>query len=95
MISRIVVSESAVVGTRRKKCSIWVALVACLFGAAMAFIGMDGFNTVHTKLRPGDRRADFNVIQQVETEHLAPIPPISSLVDRVIRGDREPAVSPP
>lgn len=60
MISRFVVSESPVVGARRNRRSIWAALAACLFGAATAFIGMDGFTTVHTKARPGDRGADAN-----------------------------------
>jgi hypothetical protein len=56
---------------------------------------MDGFTTVHTKARPGDRGADANITQQVELQHPAPLSRGSSLVDRVIRGDREPAGSPP
>ena len=57
MISRFVVSESPVVGARRNRRSIWAALAACLFGAATAFIGMDGFTMVHTKARPGEHGA--------------------------------------
>jgi len=95
MISRFVVSELPVVGARRNRRSIWAALAGCLFGAATAFIGMDGFTTVHTKARPGNRGADVNITQQVEPQHAAPLSRGSSLVDRVIRGNGEPAGSPP
>jgi hypothetical protein len=56
---------------------------------------MDGFTTVHTKARPGNRGADVNITQQVEPQHAAPLSRGSSLVDRVIRGNGEPAGSPP
>lgn len=83
MISRFVVSESPVAGTRRNRRSISAALAGCLFGAATAFIGMDGFTTVHTKARPGNRGANVNIAQQVEPQHAAPLSRGSSLVDRV------------
>jgi hypothetical protein len=84
-----------VVGARQSMRSIWAALAACLFGAATAFIGMDEFTTVQTKARPGDRGPDANITQPVEPQHPAPLSRGSSLADRVIRGDREPAGSPP
>jgi hypothetical protein len=95
MISRFVVSELPVVGARRNRRSIWAALAGCLFGAATAFIGMDGFMTVHTKAQPGDRGADANITQQVEPKHPAPLSRGSSLIERVMRGNREPAGFPP
>ena len=83
MISRFVVSESPVVGAGRNRRSIWAALAGYLFGAATAFIGMDGFTTVHTKARPGNRGGNVNIAQQVEPQHAAPLSRGSSLVDRV------------
>src|ERR1700737_3629942 len=94
MISRFVVSESPVVGARRNRRSIWAALAACLFGAATAFIGMDGFTTVHTKARPGDRGADANITQQVEPQHPAPLSRGSPLAARGKEEDRPPAGGP-
>jgi hypothetical protein len=95
MISRFIVSELPVVGARRNRRSIWAALAACLFGAATAFIGMDGFTMVHTKARPGEHGADANITQQVEPQHPAPLSRGSSLIERVMRGNREPAGFPP